>query len=106
MKYFKQVGLQWQLDDRVRSMVTFQQLNLAKPLPSMATMDIVFLRNVLIYFEPLTRANVLEQIISVLRPGGYLFLGSTETTYGLGASFRRLQLERATCYQLKDGRQP
>jgi chemotaxis protein methyltransferase CheR len=106
VKYFSRVGLQWQLDDRVRSMVTFRQLNLAEPMPTMATMDVIFLRNVLIYFEPVTRATVLGHLIRVLRPGGYLFLGSTETTYGLDSSFRRVPFEKATCYQLKDGRKP
>jgi chemotaxis protein methyltransferase CheR len=106
VKYFSQVGLRWQLDDLVRSMVTFRRHNLAEPLPTMATMDIVFLRNVLIYFEPATRAAVLGHVIRALRPGGYLFLGSTETTYGLDSSFQRVQFEKATCYQLKDGRKP
>jgi chemotaxis protein methyltransferase CheR len=102
VKYFERHGLQWQLLDRVRAMVTFRQLNLARPLPAMPAMDIVFLRNVLIYFEPLTRVAVLGHVMQVLRPGGYLFLGSTETTYGLAASFDRVQFGRTTCYQLKD----
>jgi chemotaxis protein methyltransferase CheR len=105
VKYFSQQGTRWQLHERVRAMVTFRQLNLARPLPAMATMDIVFLRNVLIYFEPVTRAAVLEHVVRVLNPGGYLFLGNTETTYGLGSSFQRVQFGKTTCYQLKDGRQ-
>jgi chemotaxis protein methyltransferase CheR len=67
-------------------------------------MDVVFLRNVLIYFEPAARSTVLGHVMQVLNPGGYLFLGSTETTYGLGSSFRQVQFGRTTCYQLKDGR--
>jgi chemotaxis protein methyltransferase CheR len=104
VKYFERRGLQWELNDHARTMVTFQQLNLANPLPAMAPMDVVFLRNVLIYFEPPTRTAVLGRIAQVLRPGGYLLLGSTETTYGLDTSFERVQFGRATCYQLKDGR--
>jgi chemotaxis protein methyltransferase CheR len=102
VKYFARRGIDWELDSRVRAMVTFQQLNLANPLPAIAAMDVVFLRNVLIYFEPLTRVAVLRHITQVMRPGGYLFLGSTETTYGLGSSFERVQFGRTTCFQLTD----
>ena len=105
VKYFSQEGNRWRLLERVRAMVTFRQLNLARPLPAMAMMDVVFLRNVLIYFEPVTRVAVLDRVARILHPGGYLFLGSTETTYGLGSSFQRVQFGNATCYQLKDGRQ-
>jgi chemotaxis protein methyltransferase CheR len=105
VKYFTREGLQWRLIDRVRAMVTFQQLNLANALPPMPAMDIVLLRNVLIYFEPLTREVVLDRIRHVLRPGGYLFLGSTETTYGLGSTFERVQFGKTTCYQLTDRRE-
>ena len=104
VKYFERQGLRWQLHDRVRSLVSFRQMNLAEPLPSIPPMDIVFLRNVLIYFEPETRAGVLERINRVLRPGGYLFLGSTETTYGLDAALTRVRLGTTTCYQRNDGR--
>jgi len=106
VKYFSQRGIRWQLDDRVRSMVTFRQLNLSRPLPPMATMDVILLRNILIYFEPPTRAAVLGRVVQVLRPGGYLLLGSTETTYGLGSMFQPVQCGRATCYQLSDGSAP
>jgi chemotaxis protein methyltransferase CheR len=104
VKYFSQQGLRWQLDDRVRAMVTFRQLNLGRSLPTMPAMDVILLRNVMIYFEPPTRAEVLERIVRVLRPGGYLLLGSTETTYGLGSMFQRVQFGKSTCYQLNDGR--
>ena len=62
VKYFTRQGLRWLLDDRVRAMVTFRQLNLDRPLPTMPPMDVILLRNVLIYFEPPTRAAVLERI--------------------------------------------
>ena len=104
VKYFSQEGIRWRISEQIRAMVTFRQLNLARPLPTMAMMDIIVLRNVLIYFEPLTRVAVLERVVRVLHPGGYLILGSTETTYGLGSSFERMQFGNATCYRLKDGR--
>jgi chemotaxis protein methyltransferase CheR len=105
VKYFSQEGIRWRLHQQIRDMVTFRQLNLARPLPAVAMKDIIFLRNVLIYFEPLTRVEVLERVVEVLHPGGFLILGSTETTYGLGSSFERMQFGNSTCYRLKDGRQ-
>jgi len=103
VKYFRREGREWQLDERVRRLVTFSQVNLARDLVGVAPMDVIFLRNVLIYFDSPTKAAVLDRVSRVLRPGGYLFLGSAETTYGIDASYERVQLGRATCYRLTGG---
>jgi chemotaxis protein methyltransferase CheR len=84
-------------------MVTFRQLNLARPFAGVPAMDVVFLRNVLIYFDVQTKVDVLQRISGVLRPGGYLFLGGAETTYGLTESFERVQVGKTVCYQLGRG---
>jgi chemotaxis protein methyltransferase CheR len=100
VRYFSQDGVEWQIDDSVRRMVTFRQANLAQPLIGIPPMDIIFLRNVLIYFDAETKRRVLAEIARVLRPGGFLFLGGPETTYGIDPSYERFQVGRTVCYQL------
>ena len=102
-RYFVQHGLQWQLKDEIRSMVRFQFLNLSEPWNDMVSpADIVFLRNVLIYFDVETRKAILARVRRVLRAGGYLFLGCAETTLNLDPSFKIVQVGNYVCYQLKD----
>lgn len=101
VKHFDRVGRDWQLHDDVRTMVTFRQLNLDGPLSSVPAMDVIFLRNVLIYFNTPAKQALLRRVSAVLRPGGYLFLGAAETTYGLDDSYERLQFGRSICYRLK-----
>jgi chemotaxis protein methyltransferase CheR len=100
VRYFAQDGVEWQIDDTVRRMVTFRQANLAQPLIGIPPMDVIFLRNVLIYFDAATKRKVLAEIARVLRPGGFLFLGGPETTYGIDPSYERFQVGRTVCYQL------
>lgn len=100
VKYFDRHGLDWEVKERVRRMVTVRQLNLARPMPPLPPMDIVMLRNVLIYFDAPAKAAVLRQVARVLRPGGYLFLGSAETTYGLDPQYERVNIGRTVCYRL------
>lgn len=100
VKYFQRNGMEWELVPAVRAMVTFRQLNLARPIEGVPPMDVVFLRNVLIYFDAATKAAVLGRVAQVLRPGGFLFLGGSETTYGIDDSFERVQAGRSVCYRL------
>ena len=100
IKHFVRDGRQWQLHDDVRRMVTFRQLNLAGPLSRIPPMDIVFLRNLLIYFDTQAKEALLNRVSKVLRPGGYLFLGAAETTYGLDNSYERVQVGRSICYRV------
>jgi chemotaxis protein methyltransferase CheR len=67
-----------------------------------APADIVFLRNVLIYFDVETRKKILGRVRRLLRPDGYLFLGGAETTLNLDDGFERVQTEKFVCYKLKD----
>ena len=83
IKYFHRAGADWQLDDSIRRMVRFELHNLAAPWPAMPLMDIVMMRNVLIYFDIPTRAQLLAKVRRLLRPEGYLLLGSAETTLNL-----------------------
>ncbi len=88
MKYFKQTGDTWQVDDAVRRMVRWQVFNLLTPSYSaLGRFDIVFCRNVLIYFDRATKVEVMARIADVLEPDGYLVLGAAETVVGLSDRF-------------------
>ena len=67
----------------------------------MPMLDIVFLRNVLIYFDVETKKVILGKIRRLLRPGGYLFLGGAESTFHLDEAFERVVFDKATCYRVK-----
>lgn len=86
-KYFQRVGLDWQIRDDIRNMVEFAELNLIEPWPLLPASDVVFLRNVIIYFQDLLRGQVLGRVWQVLKPDGYLFLGSSESPVGLSKQF-------------------
>jgi chemotaxis protein methyltransferase CheR len=101
VKYFERDGREWTLKPSIRDMVTFRQANLARPLRGIPPMDIIFLRNVLIYFDRGTKEAVLAQVARVLRPGGYLFLGACETTYGVDDSYERVIVGRTSCYRYR-----
>src|SRR5262249_53053714 len=103
LKYFRQEGAFWQLRDDVRSMVDFQPLNLAAPWPQMPAMDLVLLRNVMIYFEVETKKSILRRVARVLRLDGYLVLGGAETTFALDDSYSRIDNLKAGFYQLAAG---
>ncbi len=103
VRYFVQEGLHWQLKPEVLGMVSFRFLNLAEPWGNLVpAADIVFLRNVLIYFDVETRKAILQRVRRVLAPDGFLFLGCAETTLNLDAEFERVQAGSYVCYQIKD----
>jgi chemotaxis protein methyltransferase CheR len=101
IKYFEKVGMDWQCKADVHRLIEFTPLNLIETWPSLPALDIVFLRNVLIYFDVDTKKRILEKVRRVLRPDGYLFLGGAETTFNLDDSFERIEFERGGCYQLR-----
>lgn len=88
MKYFTQKGDMWQLDSGIRSMVRYQQLNLLNNFSSIGQCDVVFCRNVLIYFDTATKRDILNRIASLMAPGGYLLLGAAETVVGITDAFK------------------
>lgn len=100
LKYFTKSGLTWKIKDEIRSMVEFCEINLVETWPTLPPMDVVFLRNVLIYFSPETKKEILGKARRVLRPDGYLFLGGAETTMNLDTAFERQTIGKATCYRI------
>lgn len=101
IRFFKQNAGTWMLDESIRRRVQFSQLNLVKRWPPMGEFDLIFLRNVLIYFEVDVRKQILGQIRNVLAPGGYLALGNAETAVTLDPAFKPTQRGRATFFQLR-----
>lgn len=100
-KYFRRDGMQWELLPQLRAPATFRKMNLIEPWPTMPTMDVVFLRNVLIYFSPDVKRAILAQIRKVMAPHGVLFLGAAETTLGLDDHFQRVQVDNSVFYRIK-----
>jgi chemotaxis protein methyltransferase CheR len=88
IKYFTQVGECWQIAPDIRAMVQFRPFNLLHDFSSLGPFDLVFCRNVLIYFDQETKIGVLERIARITERDGYLVLGAAETVVGLTDSFR------------------
>ncbi|HEX2870890.1 MAG TPA: protein-glutamate O-methyltransferase CheR [Polyangiaceae bacterium] len=100
LRHFERNGLDWQIKPDIRRMVTFAPMNLVAPWPATPTFDIVFLRNVLIYFDVETKRRILGNLRGRMAGDGYLFLGGAETTMNIDISFERAPFERASCYRL------
>jgi chemotaxis protein methyltransferase CheR len=101
VKHFERVGNHWQVSPSLRRNVSFRRLNLAAALPALGQFDVIFLRNVLIYFDVATKRAVLERVGSLLKPDGWLFLGSAETTIGIDDRFDRVVTGRTSAYRLR-----
>jgi chemotaxis protein methyltransferase CheR len=99
-KYFRQTGTHWQLAPELRAMVRFEELNLARQWPPLSKMDLILMRNVMIYFDTSAKKEILARLKRLLRPDGYLLLGGAETTFNLNDSFQRLARLKAPFYQL------
>jgi chemotaxis protein methyltransferase CheR len=89
VRYFRRVGLGWQIDESIRGMVRFQHQNLIDPWPALPPVDLVLMRNVMIYFDMATKQAILARVRDALAPHGYLLLGTSETTLHLAGSFER-----------------
>ena len=105
VKYFKQQGDRWLIDPRLRERVHFRQFNLLDDPMPLGIFDVVFCRNVLIYFDQPTKAVVLERIARVLAPDGFLYLGGAETVLGVSERFQALADQRGI-YSLVPARVP
>ena len=92
------------MSQRLRSMVTFSKHNLLNAPPLGGPFDVVFLRNVLIYFDLATKREVLRRARAVIRPGGYLLLGGAETTLGIDDTWERVAVGRSSVYRRTERR--
>jgi chemotaxis protein methyltransferase CheR len=102
--YFHRQEGGWQIRDDLRRMVEFHSLNLGGAWPALPPLDLVLLRNVLIYFDVPTRRQVLDQVRRVLRPDGYVVLGGAETTHNLDDGFLPVSFGQTSFYRLRGDR--
>lgn len=100
VRHFTRAGADWEIAPALRQSITFQKHNLLDTPPVGGPFDVVFLRNVLIYFDLATKREVLRRVQQVLRPGGYLLLGAAETTIGIDEGWERVAAGRGSVYRL------
>ena len=94
IKYFQQQGTEWALKDEIKSMVRFQKFNLLSPMVALPEFDIIFCRNVLIYFDLATKQKIFAELSKKLSKHGFLFLGGAETVIGVTQEFKAMPNER------------
>ena len=100
VKYFNRAGLEWEVNADLKKWVDVRALNLAAAWGALPRQDIVFCRNVLIYFDVDTKKSILRRIGDLMKPDGYMFLGAAETTRGLEDQFESLQVGTSGCYRI------
>ncbi|KAA0076988.1 protein-glutamate O-methyltransferase CheR [Tardiphaga sp. P9-11] len=88
VKYFKQTGEMWQINPDIRSMIQYRPLNLLQDFSSMGKFDIIFCRNVLIYFDQDMKTQIFGRLAKCMEPDGFLALGAAETVVGLTDAFK------------------
>jgi chemotaxis protein methyltransferase CheR len=98
-KYFVRCEENWRIRDDIRSMVQFRNMNLKNDWPAMPKMDVIFLRNVLIYMDNDSRKAIFTRAHRLLQPHGYLFLGAAETTFNISDLFKRMDWKSSGCFQ-------
>jgi chemotaxis protein methyltransferase CheR len=99
VKYFAQHGVEWQLNDDVRRMVRFSRFDLRQSMVGLGPFDVVFCRNVLIYFDDPTKKAILRGLRGTIDPHGYLLLGGAEAILQLDAQFTRETIGQAVIYR-------
>lgn len=100
-KYFNPDGDFWRISDEIRAMVTFKKMNLMKPFTGLGKFDMIFCRNVAIYFTSEDRKQLFEKIAATLEPDGYLIIGSTESLTNETQIFESKRYLNSTFYQLR-----
>lgn len=98
-RYFRRDGISWLISDELRDWVEFQPLNLSQAWSLLPQFDIIFIRNVLIYFDIATKKEILRRVHRQLRPDGYMLMGGAESTLNLSDDFERVQYETTAYYR-------
>lgn len=100
-RFFVKKGEQWELKPELRNRVTFSELNLLGSYSRLGKFDIIFCRNVLIYFSHERKADILDRMAQTLNPGGYLILGSSEAPTSYSAAYQMIRTPKGVIYRLK-----
>jgi len=98
VKFFRRSGMEWHLSDTVRRMVRFETIDLRQSMRSLGPFDLVFCKNVMIYFDDETKRKIVKELHSTLQPGGWLLLGGAETAVGIEERFDRQSVGNVTVY--------
>lgn len=101
VKHFDRVGTEWTVKPEIRKMCAFQELNLLERWTLFGTSDVVFMRNVLIYFDAPTKKDILARVRDKLAPDGYLVLGGAETTLNLDDRYAPMRAGQTVVYQAR-----
>ncbi|MBD3315010.1 MAG: hypothetical protein GF344_04430 [Chitinivibrionales bacterium] len=99
--YFTHEGNTWIVKDQIKKLVEFRRVNFIESFTFLGAFDVIFCRNMLIYFDQSTRTRIIEQFHRMLSDGGYLILGATENIFGLYDRFEPIRAERSTAYRKK-----
>lgn len=99
--FFKVAPGGWTVSDDIKQRVSFRQQNLLEDYAELGKFDIIFCRNVLIYFSPQRKADILNRMAAIMRPGGYLFLGASETTLSYSDAFEMVRSPSGVFFRLK-----
>lgn len=102
-RYFVPLENGWKIRDEIRGMATFKKFNLMKPFAGLGKFDVIFCRNVAIYFTPADKKAVFEKIAGALEPDGALIIGSTESLTGVTAMYEPRRYLRSVFYQPASG---
>jgi chemotaxis protein methyltransferase CheR len=106
VKYFTKSEEKWCIKDQVKRMIEFRPMNLIQSWPVMPPLDLVFIRNVMIYFDVETKKTILRKIRNCLLPHGYLFLGTAETTTNLDPQYQPVTHGKAVVYRIQPEQAP
>jgi chemotaxis protein methyltransferase CheR len=99
--FFEPSGDKMRLNSKVRSLVSFRHCNLLDSYTLLGKFDLIFCRNVLIYFSPEVKSKILKQFAGALNPDGYLFLGASESITGLSNDFEMIRCNPGIIYRVK-----
>ncbi|MGB0599665.1 MAG: CheR family methyltransferase [Rubripirellula sp.] len=100
-KFFHHQGDQWRINESLRKKVEFRYINLIDDWPVLPLMDVVFIRNVLVYFDLPTKQELFAKLRSAMKPDGVMFLGGAETTLTIDDQFERVFAGVGNCYRMK-----
>jgi chemotaxis protein methyltransferase CheR len=101
VKYFTKQGDRWHIKPDLKKNIQFRAMNLIQPWPILPPFDLVFIRNVMIYFDVDTKKMILKRIRNCLLPHGHLFLGTAETTINLDPEYQPVMFDKTVAYNLR-----